>query len=211
MKNTLLGTLFFVFTFALSLPGFSQVSWGIQGGGNVSNFHSRPGVYRSTHNRLGYHGGLFAEISLGKKVFFQPSLLYSLKGWRSRPELDGGHQGRVRFDYIDIPLLVGYRLSDKLSLLAGPQVGELIRATSIIGRDLNFDVSSQFKKIDAGIVGAVSYKFTPRLGMQVSYSLGLRRLNQVSFRKGDGSWSTPPTGNNRVLGVSAYYLLKTKR
>ncbi|MDO1447404.1 porin family protein [Rhodocytophaga aerolata] len=208
MKKTLLGTLFLLFTFALSLPGFSQVSWGIKGGANVANFKSRDINYLGgNHNRLGYHAGLFAEITLSRKVFFQPSLLYSLKGWHSKPDAGYG-AGRVSFDYIDLPLLAGYRLTDKLSLMAGPGLGYLIKARAI--QEASVDITGQYKKFDVGISGTASYSFTPRLGMQVSYSYGLRRIHTIGMLEQNGNFRNVTRGTNRVLQVSAYYLIKKR-
>jgi len=82
----------------------------------------------------GFHAGVFFGIDLSDKFYFRPEVLYSTR--HSRAQLSsslsvGGVTTKVdqevkgTLSYVEVPLLLGFRVSDKLSLHAGPGLGVL--------------------------------------------------------------------------------------
>ncbi len=207
MKKKLNSSVLIVFTFCVSQLSFNQTTFGIKGGGNGANFKNRQVEYLGgSYNRLGYHAGVLSEIFLGENFFVKPEILYSLKGWRSKSQ-DGISRARISFDYIDFPLLLGYRLGEKVSILAGSQIGYLWRARS--RRDGEFrSITSQFKRLDVAISAGAAYKVSARLGAELRYAYGLRKIHSIPSIDLNGATRYLDGGLNRVLQASVYYLLK---
>ncbi|MGS2740551.1 porin family protein [Sinomicrobium sp. M5D2P17] len=66
--------------------------------------------------RTGFHIGLLAELGLTDKFSIQPEVLYSAQGAKlSDTDLN--------LDYVNVPILAKYYLTDGFSIQAGPQFG----------------------------------------------------------------------------------------
>jgi hypothetical protein len=78
-----------------------------------------------------------------------------------------------------------------LQLFAGPQLSYLVKnniqvKAGALGLSLynkNFDVTSNFKKWDAGLSGGVGYEFANGFNIQASYDHGLSRPDANSRLK----------------------------
>jgi len=88
----------------------AQVQWGVRGGGNLSAMLLKEqGGYTKVKLRPGFHIGGTAEMALSGRFSFQPSLLFSTKGFTI--DKDGGAQYLYNVDkinftsyYIELPL-----------------------------------------------------------------------------------------------------------
>lgn len=102
------------------------VYFGAKGGVNFSTF-SGDGFsdFHDESARTAYHLGLLAEIPVTERFSVQPEVLYSAQGFdivRREDASDIEHQ----LDYIHIPVLAKFYLTDGLSLEAGPQIGFVV-------------------------------------------------------------------------------------
>ena len=114
---------------------FSQgVKWGIKSGGNLSSLSEvkEGNSFNITHTDgngkfLGFHAGVFANISFGNYFGFQPELLYSLQGGKHKQDIGIPcciWQHLVyKYSYVQLPLLVELKPIANLGILAGPQFG----------------------------------------------------------------------------------------
>lgn len=139
MKRTVLtlAALLFAWIFANA-----QFNFGIKGGYNSSlNLDNITSVSSGTYSlnsvagelANGFHGGVFARIGLGKKIYLQPELLYALQKKTFNLSVSNlvnpgsltDVDNYVNFSTIDVPVLIGYKIVD-LKLLnvrafAGPK------------------------------------------------------------------------------------------
>ena len=112
----------FIIIYLITFPfiyAFSQIKIGLKAGIDFCNVKfPEPS---DTKTRVAFYSGLQTEIAAGKKFILQPELLYLQKGFRFSPiaTSSGGHVG---INYISVPLLVGYRPTDKLKVLIGPEL-----------------------------------------------------------------------------------------
>src|SRR5690606_12162332 len=76
------------------------------------------------------HAGFFANAAFTDKLSFQPELLYSAQGTKLANNLDNSDEEnrRMLVNYVQVPLLLQYALTEKLSVQAGPQIGILLNA-----------------------------------------------------------------------------------
>ncbi len=169
-----------LFTFLLSLTINAQdVLLGVKGGLNLSQITSQK---RDT--RFAYHYGIMAEFRVENERFtFQPEILYSAQGYTSRSRAI--HQTYTeKYDYIAIPVMFKYYLSDELNLQVGPQFSFNVKSER--GYENNNGSSSQeidkraLKTFDFGIGAGVGYKFTNNLNLSIRYNLGATDIYRFS-------------------------------
>lgn len=187
MKNLLLlsGLLFL-----LSLPVYSQTKLGIKAGGNLATIHydNRLGVIHEPKPVIGYHLGFIAEKAISEKVFTRSELFYSRKGSKSSDS-----------HYLNVPLIVGYRLKPNLSLYSGPEVGYTLGTSK--------DKENNFRDFDFGIGGGILYDLTRSISLDLRYTYGLIKMGNVkSAADGDPVYD----GQNRVTQFGINYMFSKK-
>ncbi|MFZ4581086.1 MAG: porin family protein [Paludibacter sp.] len=160
----------------------AQFNFGIKGGYNSSLSLDNVSSVTSGNYNLntvagevanGFHGGIFARLGLGKKLYVQPELLYALQKKTFNLSVSNlvnpgsltDVDNYVTFSTIDVPVLIGYKIVDlkllNLRAFAGPKFrmnagssldfktltsGATIDKTQLIG---------EFKKASVGMeVGA---------------------------------------------------------
>ena len=115
------------FTAMLVLPqtAAADVRFGIKGGANIANVNGDfAGQISDWKSTVGFCGGVFLELNLGRVLTIQPEVLYTMKG------ADTG-TGKLTFDYIEIPVLLKLRIptgSLHPFVFAGPAFGFKLNA-----------------------------------------------------------------------------------
>lgn len=162
------------------------------------NFANVSGI-EDFNQRTGLSAGLFAGAKLGDKIGLQVDALYSQQG----AEVGATYSDIVQdfnLDYISIPVVVKYYLTDNLNIHAGPQMGILLNdQTSVVGQ--------VFDNIEADTVDWLG-----TLGIGLDLPLGLRAEARYSFglTRVNGSVTIPslPTiqeGRTRMTTLSIGY------
>jgi len=104
--------------------------FGILAGANFSNQHVDPSYSGlSTSSKVGFAGGLFANLPLGSVVSIQPEVLYSQMGAKVEYSGTVADKGKHNVDYISIPVLLKFNLGQHFAFLLGPQIDFLASAT----------------------------------------------------------------------------------
>jgi hypothetical protein len=140
------------------------IKLGIKGGLNVANLM---GDMEEVAIRTSIHAGLVAEIIVNDKFSIQPELLYSGQG-ASKTSTGGG---RIKLDYITLPVLAKFPIANHLSLETGPQVGFLVSG-KYKTNDSN-DKIEDTKTIDFGLNAGLNYELNNGVFFQARYNLGL--------------------------------------
>ncbi len=191
MKNTLT-ILFMIISTLVSAQG---LDFGLKLGFNFANVSG----IDDFEQRTGLSAGVFAGARLGDKLGLQVDALYSQQG----AEVGATYSDIVQdfnLDYISIPVVVKYYLTDNLNIHAGPQIGILLNdETSVVGQ--------VFENIEADTVDWLG-----TLGIGLDLPLGLRAEARYSFglTRVNGSVSIPslPTiqeGRTRMTTLSIGY------
>lgn len=171
-----------------------KVSFGLKGGLNVSTLNNSSNSGADYKTKLGFNAGGLAHIHLAPQLALQPEIYYSAQG----AKFDiGSTEGKIKLGYINVPVLVQYMFDNGFRLQAGPQVGFLINADSELG-SVETDVKKNYKKVDFGITGGVSYvEPSSGVGIDARYNLGLSDINDVK-----ASYKT----TNRGFQVGLFYI-----
>jgi hypothetical protein len=194
----------FVILAALFLinSSYGQVRFGLKAGGNLANMDG----FNQSKMRLGISAGPALQINLAKMFFLQSELLYSIKG-RDSNTTQNNSSASLSLNYINLPILFGYRVAPNFSIKLGPELGRLLSAKSQFNGSTT-DVTSIYQDFDFGADLALAFAFK-KLSLDLRYNYGLTDLIHGHFEDPNGNFiSEESFGSNRVLQFSLCYFLK---
>ncbi len=86
------------------------------------------GDFTRGYHKPGFTAGLFVQTDLSRTVFAAMEIKYAQKGSRKNPREDDPELEKyiMRLAYFDLPLYVGFRTSENISIMAGLSAGYLI-------------------------------------------------------------------------------------
>ena len=189
---------------SLSNVNAQDVKFGAKTGLNLSNYM---GDVENSETKIGFNIGAFVEIGLSDKFTFQPELLFSTQGAKSEDsEGSDSFEQTIKANYLNVPLMLKYAVSDKFALEFGPQIGFLLSAnregtqtfdgnTDII----NEDFKDSFKSIDFGLNFGASFDIVENIFIGARYNLGL--ANILDFEDMDSD----DKAQNSVFSISVGY------
>ncbi len=173
---------------AASVGSFAQsgFSAGIKGGPNFSTIEGG-NANQIYSQRTGFHAGVFANIRL-QRFGLQPEVVFSSQG----AQIDLA-QTEEKFNYVNVPILVKFYLTDFLNIQAGPQYGFM---TSAIAESSggNVNVESLYKDSDLSLALGVGIELPFGLNIEGRYNIGISDIND--------SPDTTTALNNQVYQVA---------
>ncbi len=144
--------LFLVLTTSIS---FSQdfrerFHFGLKAGANLSNVYDTQGEEFVDDFKLGFAGGMYVSIPLGKFLAIQPEVMFSQKGFKSKGTFLGEEFSFKRTtSYVEFPVLLAIRPAKWLSLVVGPQFSfQVINKDKSSFGSLSTEDQEMFKKGD---------------------------------------------------------------
>jgi Outer membrane protein beta-barrel domain len=179
---------------------FSQIRWGLKGGANLETTTIRG--LASDYYRWGINGGGFTEIKIGTRFFILPELLYSLKG-------NSVFDGNFNLNYINLPVMAGFILVGRLSVVLGPEFGFLLNA-NVKASDASTEGTDQTRRVDIGLGIGFRYGFCSKWGADLRYINGVRGLSPSKTDCGPGCYGMTDEKHNlknRVFQLGLYYNL----
>lgn len=144
---------------------------------------------------VGFYGGGYLNINLGRNLSLQPELQYIMQG--SNLISTNPNTTKTRISYLAVPLVFQYQIIPNLKLELGGMVSFPLNGTVKQGGQLIMDWQ---KKWDAGIVAGLSYTIP-----QSPISLDLRYYRGLANQSPETS---QPKLFNRSLNLGASYKLK---
>jgi hypothetical protein len=179
-----------------------NMRFGIKAGVNLANVWDAQGEDFRADPKLGFAGGIFLELPVGKFIGFQPALLYSQKGFRGDGTLLGSAYSLTRTSsYLDVPLMLQIKPSPAFTLAVGPQYSYLINEKNVYSYGANSIEQEQafsndnIRKNVLGLLTGVDVNFS---NFVISGRVGW----DFQTNHGDGSSSTPRY-KNRWLQLTA--------
>jgi hypothetical protein len=184
---------FLIFLFTISMLR-AQTMPGLRVGGSYSKINGISTTKGSYDWLQLAHGGLMLTHKVGDKLYIQPELLYSQKGYRYRIDRNNKwvygdtikYQEKNKINYLELPLLAKIETND-IYVEVGPQFSYFLngkrtetRTTSTNGlinahgnsRDLHHIVD----KFDIGFLVGVGYQFKSGLGIGGRYNQSFKAL-----------------------------------
>ena len=168
-----------------------KFTFGAKAGVNRSNVYDAQGQNFKADAKMGFAGGVFVGIPIGKFLGIQPEALISQKGYQSSGTLLGtSYLDSRTTTYLDIPLQLQIKPVEFLTFLAGVQYSYLLHQKDVFAFGANSVAQDQEFKTDnarKNIFGAV-------VGLDVNIShfiISAKACWDLQNNAGDGSSYTP--------------------
>lgn len=156
----------------------NDVKFGIRGGYNISNLNFEAQPLGGNKHRNSIYLGFLANVGLSRTWSILPEIQFSA---------EGANTETLHLDYIQIPVLLRFRLSKKFYLGAGPQAGWKVQKSNDNLKHLAY----------SAVVGA-NYKISYTIFADIRYNYGLRNVFDESFGF---------VGKNRTIQLGLGYKL----
>lgn len=161
MKNKLILSFFVTSILCLLSPKLSaQVSYGLKSGITMPTQVTSNDEIESK-SFVGFYGGGFININLGRNFSLQPELQFQVLGSNLLGQND--ESIKTRISYLTIPLLLQYEITKGLKLEIGGQAAFPLNGSV---KQFGNTLLEWNRDLDAGILGGISYEF-PNSGWSV--------------------------------------------
>jgi len=149
----------------IATTSIAQVSAGLKVGASFASVEAAAmGVKASTSNRTALALGGFVNFSVSEKFKIQPELLYQGMG--------GSVDGETfKSEYINIPVLAQYAVTQNFKIEAGPQFGILASSKSA-----GEDIKDAFKTSDFQLLFGASINVTDAIGIGARYGTSMSSI-----------------------------------
>lgn len=148
---------------------------------SAQDFHFMPKIGLNLANMANNEGsmkpglniGVAAEFPLSSQFAIEPGIYYSMQGTK---ESEGGFAGKIKNDYLNIPIYAKAYLYKGLYAFAGPQFGFLVNSkakASIGGAEVSIDAKKVFQTFDCSLGIGLGYQFDLGLLVSMNYNIGL--------------------------------------
>jgi hypothetical protein len=192
--------IFYSITTLFLNPLSAQFQCGVKSGINVSEFIA----YKSWRRdfKLGGNAGFFCVAPINRNFLLQAELIYSSKGsGMQRYYYNRYNKMNSKLQYLNLPLMLGFRAVNKLKLLLGPEVGLLASTND----------SGPYRKIDFSGVAGAGYSICNNIGVEVRYDHGFSKLIKGLIVSQDGTVEGYKYfGSNRTFQASLWYQFDLK-
>lgn len=199
--SVVLATLYYVAYAQNESVKNSDISFGFKGGLNLS-FITGDGT-DNFDSKIAFHIGVVSEITISENFSFQPELLYSAQGDKETFE---GTDIKYKLDYLNVPLMVKYYVSEGFSLEAGPQLGFLL-SSKAEGDGVSIDLKDMMNTFEFALDFGLGYKFENGINFSARYNLGISNIvkNNGSIL-GEPMTSDNSKNHNEVVQLSVGYM-----
>ncbi|WP_375239230.1 porin family protein [Aurantibacter sp.] len=153
MKKSLL---IIALLFGVSITFAQDNVYGVRAGFNVTNLDFRPDLPPSgveNAHRNGFAIGFLAEYGISEKFSIAPEIQFSAEGAKDK---------EFRLDYLQMPILLNYKITRKIALGVGPQFS--LKA---------HDYEDGFKNVVYSGIAGLTYMITDEIFVDARFSYGL--------------------------------------
>lgn len=182
MKNRLLSIVLILAlsaSFAIAQePG--KMSFGILGGVNFQNLNGKLSAGDKLENDmlLGFHGGVNVQIPIAPEFYFQPGLMFAVKGAKNTTTILGSDiTDEIKLNYVEVPLNLVYKgaLGNGFVMLGfGPYVAYGISGKKVVtGNSFSYERGVDYNALDAGANIFVGFEMASGIFLQLDTQFGM--------------------------------------
>jgi hypothetical protein len=158
------------------------------------------------YNKPGIAAGVYVQTDIAPAIFAAMEIKYSQKGARNKVKPKEPEKYIMRLGYIDIPVYMAFRTSDRGSIVGGLSTGILIHSAE-------FDEYGEFPKEDQNAFNTIDLQ--PFLGFQFDFLDNVKAdlrfaLSVLPIRGQPGEGTNYYWQNNQfnnVITLALYYRL----
>ena len=175
-----------------------KFTFGARIGANLSNVWDSEGQDFDADPKLGFAGGVFAGIPIGRYIGIQPEIIFSQKGFQATGTLLGtAYSYKKTSNYIDIPLQLQIKPIAYLTLLVGPQFSFQVSERNVYTFGSNS--TAQQQEFDNDNIRKNIFGISTGFDINISHLVvSGRACWDLQNNKGDGTSTTPRYRNQFV-------------
>jgi hypothetical protein len=175
---------------------------GFEAGVSISNTVNAYNSKFSTGAITGFQGGIMFELPLFYPLSFAPEVLYSQKGYAT-PTADGNFTQRTQ--YIDVPVLIKFKVGPIFNIYLGPQVSYLLSTQNTWDNGMqvtneHYYATSGYHHVFSG-VGGVSFDLGHYVELHARYVIDFQPI------KPDGGATYLESYKNQVWQIGLGFKL----
>jgi|GEM_PF-3036944 len=178
----------------IAMTARSQMKFGLVGGINQSNQFANLGI---EYYMTGFEAGIAGEVNLNRHFYLFPEFVLIKKGSASYTS------DHWSFLYLNLPILVGYRIQKHIEVLAGSTVGYLL---SVFPDPSH--LADLMRKFEFGFCGTARFRINARTGIDLSYLQSLSGIYKSKNVVDGNVYIMPEKYNtkNLTFQMSFFYL-----
>lgn len=184
MKNRLVSiVILLVLTVSVSLAQTTdrgKMSFGILGGVNFQNLNGKLSSGDKLENDMlmGFHGGVNVQLPIAPEFYFQPGLMFAVKGAKNTTTILGSEiTDEIKLNYIEVPLNLVYKgaLGNGFVMLGfGPYVAYGISGKQVVqGNSLTYERGVDYNAFDAGANIFAGFEMAGGIFLQLDTQFGM--------------------------------------
>lgn len=168
-----------------------DLKFGIRAGANYSNVWDENDNDFEANGKVGFAGGAFLHVPIGKYLGVQPEVLFSQKGFQGSGVLLGENYSFKRTtNYLEVPLLFTIKPTSFLSIVVGPQYSFLLSQEDHLTSGPY--TSTQFREYENGNIRKNTLGALVGFDVNINHFVVSPRAGwDFQTNHGDGSSSTP--------------------
>ena len=158
----------------------SKMSFGILGGINFQNLNGKlsGGDKLKNDMLLGFHGGVNVQMPIAPEFYFQPGLMFAVKGAKNTTTILGSEiTDEIKLNYIEVPLNLVYKgaLGNGFFMLGfGPYLAYGISGKQVVhGNSLSYERGVDYNAFDAGANIFAGFETAGGLFLQLDTQFGM--------------------------------------
>ncbi len=162
-------------TLLIFSASYSQINFGVKAGASINKISGKSFKDEFSY---GYHAGAYVTLGVGGKLSLQPEVLFNQFTTDTSSNFSSIYQfnkiNHIKLNYLTIPVLLNYNLSNILALQAGPQFGILMDQN----KNILQNGEQAFKNGDFSMIGGLQLKLL-KFRIYGRYVIGLSDINNI--------------------------------
>ncbi len=167
------------FSFVSVCLTYAQTKFGVKIGGNFSTIEETKSDFDDYEPSLGLQVGGFAKFTHSERFNLQSEITYSRKGAYTKGFNSQESDSKYQLNYVNLPILLGYKFAEKWSFLFGAEFGYLVSA-KVKREKKSIDIEDRFSvnKLDFALVAGFEYKLNNQVLVGSRYLYGLSKVRE---------------------------------
>lgn len=167
MKNLLAILVFSLVTISITAQRF--------GGGLLAGFNASQvdGDSYAGYNKFGFALGAFTTTSFSEALSGELQIRFMQKGANKKVTENDLSKYTSKLNYVEVPVLLRYHQSKKLSWHAGPGFGYMFKYTVEDENGPLDDDAISFRGFELSAMAGIQYMLTEKLGISLTFSYSL--------------------------------------
>lgn len=198
MAKKLFAPIFFLFIASMAFA--QRFDGGILAGYNATQVE---GDFYKGYNKPGVVAGFYVETDIAPAVFAAFEIKYAQKGARKKSTDKDPTKYVMRLNYIDIPVYIAFRSSERTAILGGVSTGFLLS-----GKE--FDIDGEFPPEDQNKFSTIDLQ--PFIGFQFDMTDNLKTDLRFAYsvlpirdKPVDSNYYWKSNQFNNVITLALYY------